>query len=37
MHLKNNYIMNDFDKKAFRKDVTPDEIKRASIQNRIEH
>jgi len=32
MSLKNEYIMNDFYKKAFEKDTIPDEIKRASIQ-----
>ena len=32
MSLKNEYIMNDFYKKAFRKDTIPDEIKRVSIQ-----
>ena len=32
MSLKNEYIMNDFYKKAFEKDIIPDEIKRASIQ-----
>jgi len=32
MSLKNEYIMNNFYKKAFKEDNIPDEIKRASIQ-----